>query len=229
MTSQQDIFVFIDEDQRKKYSKSTLSAINAQVAKYAHKRRQVAPPKPRVARKSPPQSHESDHSEPHAQDAEAKRCSEASTTVHPESRHKSAAFVPVNGKQDVKKKPGARDRARQDLSGKVKSGGQPTGSTELVYAKQEDLDNLFERVCRITHTPNYQGFPLHLNPEERQLTHYCECLACFDLAKLCGLTSIQGLQKSYRMTLACQGLNSRTLFSRVSSNTLSPTRSHSVG
>lgn len=181
---EQNTFVFIDEDQRHKYSKSTLSAINAQVAKHAHKQRRgnVKPkPKSKSAPSSPPATGASECEKTsdivviqHDQiNKTARRTSApAGATLRRGSSDSQTSLV-----RHVGSPPKERSRSLP----------QPKTAKETQRAEENakqddqkdetppgDLADLFQDLCRITKYPAYQAFPFFLNLEERRLAHYCK-------------------------------------------------------
>lgn len=176
-------FVFIDEDQQKKYSKNTLSAINAQVAKYAHKQRKVVQ-KSSSAPSSPPSA-----SSKHDQCAEAgitqddQLNARSQRTIHltVKARRRSAELQKT---PNHTKEPFGKER-RKSLS-KSQPVNEPQHGLEISKQNQqtedtaqsndkssEELSEWFEKLCNITKVPVYQAFPFFLDLEERRLTHYC--------------------------------------------------------
>lgn len=173
MTSQQNIFVFIDEDQQKKYSKTTLSAINAQVAKYAHKNRPFTP-KSRSARRPPPTASTQDEEPPtqtnHFKLSGRKKSTTSSTNSQPETQ---ALNLP-DGRRSGKKRSNTSTPLQQYAAAESTACTRKASNATIANSKSEDLNGLLSRLCRITKHPTYQEFPFFLNIEERQLTHYCE-------------------------------------------------------
>lgn len=184
MTSQTSVFVFIDEDQQKKYSKNTLSAINAQVAKYAHKRR-LGLPKPETAKHPSPILITSHGVEPNTKAPRFKR-----TGKHLLLEHQNSGLSlskSINGKNGtsrgfISSKASPQSSAVRDIQDEHESEG-----CEVSNEKQEELHSIFERLCRITKLPTYQDFAEFLNPQERKLTHYCQSFQP-DVRALCQLT-----------------------------------------
>lgn len=187
---EQNTFVFIDEDQRNKYSKSTLSVINAQVAKHAHKqRRSVVKPKSKSAPSSPPALGSAES---------AKNVSAATTqddqlnkvrrrTSEPPSQTSSAIVGPRRGSSDpqtsLARQGASSPKLRKNLIKTSKSekeaqrAEQNASEAEQSEETQpEDLADLVQNLCRITRVPAYQAFPCFLNLDERRLAHYCQCI-----------------------------------------------------
>lgn len=179
---EQNNFVFIDEDQRHKYSKSTLSAINAQVAKHAHKqRRSNAKSKSKSAPSSPPslgaaeneKSSESIGTQDDQINKTGRRTSAPAldtTTRRPPDLHTS--LVRQGGsspKQRSKSVP--QTKVEKEIQRAEDDSGQDSLTDET---PPEDLADLFQNLCRITKYPAYQAFPFFLDLEERRLAHYCK-------------------------------------------------------
>lgn len=168
-------FVFIDEDQQKKYSKSTLSAINAQVAKYAHQQRKSG--KPNSAPSSPPALGEAgtnlDKTQK-KQDAHHHR--RRSSQPQPTRRISPTTAKTLKHFEDVSN----NHRRRKSISPPKTFGPAEipkSDNSELERDREPPPDNLadlFQDLCRITKHPPYQAFPFFLDLEERRLAHYCK-------------------------------------------------------
>lgn len=175
MTSQQNIFVFIDEDQQKKYSKSTLSAINAQVAKYAHKNRPFTSkcrPARRPCSNGLTQDEEPAKLTKHYKPGGRKASNIAST----DSQARTQASSLTDDSQSVKDRSRTSTPRQEHATRRTIACKRKAANTAFAHAKPEDFNRLFSRLCRITKLPTYQEFPFFLNIEERQLTHYCKPL-----------------------------------------------------
>lgn len=180
MAPQGQTFVFIDEDQQKKYSKSTLSAINAQVAKYSHKHR-----------KKPSKSQSAPSSPPSIGGAEPDKFDEQTTTQDDQlNNRRRRSSQPKTSVADVRHNgPDLQSitRRREEVSYRQrrKSTTPPQPIREILVPETsssnhenderppEDLADLFQNLCRITKYPSHQAFPFFLNLEERRLAHYC--------------------------------------------------------
>lgn len=177
MADRPTTFVFIDEDQQKKYSKSTLSAINAQVAKYAHKQRQTIP-KSHSAPSSPPETGLVHAQEIGTQDdgpkQGARRKSDSKFIAVRRKSLESKALQPRRDDRPTKAKPLKKvESPRRNSAGEVPAGEAIIDNPSAVETQPESLTDLFENLCRITKHPSYQAFPFFLNLEERRLAHYC--------------------------------------------------------
>lgn len=176
-------FVFIDEDQRNKYSKSTLSAINAQVAKHAHRQRNKTVVKPKLPKsKSAPSSPPVAEDIPGAskgtystQDDQLNRTrrrsapESASVTIRRTSGQSitsSSSASPKQRKESIE----THNRAENNFKGQ----GQLDSNDSEDGPPPEALADLFQNLCRITKYPTYQAFPFFLDLEERRLAHYCK-------------------------------------------------------
>lgn len=189
MASQTQSFVFIDEDQQKKYSKSTLSAINSQVAKYAHAQKQR---KPIVKSHSAPTSPPTLGSSPEAVENNTTQDDQLNRRVRRTSQPNAARskYGSLDALKSGQKDP--QKRSSFSIPSKRKSNSQSKSSkdtsaivviTEAAVDENdapttddkppEDLSDLFQNLCRITKYPSYQAFPFFLNLEERRLAHYC--------------------------------------------------------
>lgn len=175
--NQQTTFVFIDEDQQKKYSKSTLSAINAQVAKYAHKQRQTLP-KSRSAPASPKEVDALDDQETATQITRARRRSRRTSDTTPPDRSHTLSELAASQIRPSKEKsqPKRQSVPRRSSTDGVNLKKATTIESQFSDAKPEELDVLFDRLCRITKLPTYQAFPFFLDLEERRLAHYCQSI-----------------------------------------------------
>lgn len=175
MTSQQNTFVFIGEDQQKKYSKTTLSAINAQVAKYAHKQRQATPSKARSLPTSPHLLDSSNNRDVSTQSNRSRRPSRrASDTSCAIPRTKESDTGVLHSKQSKERQLSVSKVSRQKAAGVDACEKSVVNNSGDDRTAPEDLNELFEKLCRITKLPTYQAFPFFLNLEERRLAHYCQ-------------------------------------------------------
>lgn len=188
MASQAQSFVFIDEDQRKKYSKSTLSAINSQVAKYAHAQKHR---KPIVKSHSAPSSPPSLGSTSDLQEKDATQDDQINRRVRRASQPNASktkrgsidslkplqkssqrtSVVPVLSRRNFNNQPkGSNTVSTVEI---VADDTIEPSDNEDSDKRPEDLSDLFQNLCRITKYPSYQAFPFFLNLEERRLAHYC--------------------------------------------------------
>lgn len=186
MQPEQNTFVFIDEDQRNKYSKSTLSAINAQVAKHAHKQRNKNAVKPKLPKsKSAPSSPPSVEST--SKDNQSRRTGTQDDQLNRTRRKSAPDSVGVIARRgSSQRSSGSRLESntspkQRNESLKSKSNHTNFDDTNNYISNDKDegpppeaLADLFQNLCRITKYPTYQAFPFFLDLEERRLAHYCE-------------------------------------------------------
>lgn len=177
LTPMAQTFVFIDEDQQKKYSKSTLSAINAQVAKYAHQQRKSA--KPHSAPSSPPSlGEDTQTTEKPAKTQHGNNNRRRSSQPQPTRRISPTTAKTLKHFENVSE----NHRRRKSASPPTVCGPaeKPKDTThekgQNGDAAPGDLADLFQDLCRITKHPPYQAFPFFLDLEERRLAHYCKCI-----------------------------------------------------
>lgn len=169
-------FVFIDEDQQKKYSKSTLSAINAQVAKYAHNQRQTLS-KSRSAPASPKVLDILDDQEAATHNTRPRRRSRrTSDTVGLSPRLVLSELAAPQSNSSKEKQSKRLSLSRRPSTEGVNPNKSNVVEPQLSDTRPEEFDVLFDRLCRITKLPTYQAFPFFLNLEERRLAHYCQSI-----------------------------------------------------
>lgn len=181
---QQNTFVFIDEDQRHKYSKSTLSAINAQVAKHAHKqRRSNAKPKPKSkSAPSSPSSLGATENEKHSgavttQDDQLNKTNRrtsapAVTSSRRGSSDPQTSLIRQGGSSPKERSKSLPQTKFVKEAQRAEENSKEDGQND--ETPPEDLADLFQNLCRITKFPAYQAFPFFLDLEERRLAHYCK-------------------------------------------------------
>ena len=162
----------------------TLSAINSQVARYAHAQKQ---------RKTVVKSHSAPSSPPSlGSEANCQQKEDATITqddqLHKRNRRASQPTSSRNKRGSVDQltriqAPFLSRRKSSDKSNATKETVIIDPVDESLDAKDkqanndpppEDLADLFQNLCRITKYPSYQAFPFFLNLEERRLAHYCK-------------------------------------------------------
>lgn len=185
-SQEQNTFVFIGEDQRHKYSKSTLSAINAQVAKHAHaQRRSNAKPKsksvPSSAASSPPGPVVAETAKTSeflgTQDDQINKTVRRTSAPALTSTRRSLSDPQTSLVRQVGSLPRERSRSlpQTKLAKEAQRLGEKSKQTnEEDETPPEELADLFQNLCRITKYPAYQAFPFFLDLEERRLAHYCK-------------------------------------------------------